>query len=200
MEETSHTAEVRQLRRQLRDLGEHTERSRRASVGLVVALVGLIGGLCLPWLTRYEPYDVGTEGLDGGVTQGLDGWLVLGVSVQGFGDGGWATLIATLGPVALAVCVAVVLRDLGSSLATTVMVLGWVGAVGLTLTWIALMAGSADAGPGPVVAAAASLVAAVTGRSVRALQPLPSAVPAVPTASSLLGSGAVRATAPPPED
>ncbi len=200
MEETPYAAEIRRLHRQLGDLRDHAERTRRASAGLVVALVGLIGGLCLPWLTRYEPYEVTTSGLDGGVTQWLDGWLVLGVSVEGFGEGGWAMLVATLGPLALAVCVAVVLRDLRSGLARTVVVLGWVGAVGLTLTWIALTAGSGDPGPGPVVAAAASLVAAVTGRSVRETQLLSPAEPTVPTALSLLESDAIRATPPPADD
>lgn len=198
MEEAAHAVEVRRLRRQLADVIEHTEHARRATAGLVVALVGLVGGLCLPWVTRYEAFEVGTGGLEGGVTASLDGWFVLGTSVVAFGEGGWTTLVATLGTLVLAVYVAVLLRNPASPVARTVTVLGWVGAVGLTLTGLALAFGSGDVGPGPLVAAAASLVAALTGRSLRRLRPLADDRP-VPTAMSLLDTGAIKAT-PPPEE
>lgn len=202
MDETPQSAEIRQLRRQLGDLREHQHRSRRASVGLAVALVGLVGGLCVPWAIEHEPYSGttigdGVDGSYGGVTAWFDGWLLMGASVETMSEGGWAFLIATLGPLVLAAFAARVLWKLESSLATAVMVLGWVGAVGLSLTWIALMLGNLDAGPGPLVAAAASLVAAITGRSVRSLRPV---TPTVPTALSLLGSGGIRATPAPPEE
>lgn len=197
MDVAPQAAEIRALQRQIGDLRDHLQRSRRASVGLMVALVGLVGGLSMPWVTRYETVSVDARGLDGGVTAWIDGWVVIGVSLGDLGSGGWTTAIAALGPVVLAVMVAIVLSDLGPSLAKAVAVLGWVGAVGLPLTWIALAAGAADAGPGPLVAAAGSVVAAVTARSLPLLRPL---VPTIPTAVSLLDSGAIRATPPPSQD
>lgn len=193
------TGEMRRIRRRLEDLARDVERARRANGGLVIALVGLVGGMSLPWMLAFEPYRAEGADLSGGVTEWFDGWLMLAESVQHMGEGGWAIVIATVGPMVLAALVAVLLTRPGRSLARAVQVVGWVGTVGLGLTWVVSWFGAdLRGGAGIPVTALAALAAAVSARSVRDLTL--SAAPA-PTAASLLSAGAVRATpAPPPEE
>ena len=200
MDDARYETQLRELRRELGRVQSDTERARKATAGLVVALVGLLGSLCLPWFMIREPLDRESDGMswEGGIQSWFDGWLVLGEAVDGIEEGGWLVVIPVLGVVLLAVLVGVLLVNLGSSLAKAVTRVGWVGVVGLTGLWLFSRMGDADGvGTGLPVAVVASLVAALSAHAVRDLRPRQDR--AVPSAGAVLAAPTIRAT-PPPED
>lgn len=188
--------EVRQLRIRLADLETRIEAGRRITAGLVFALVGLLVGFSLPWvMTTRSAYD-DIVGVDNGITTWLDGWMLFGKAVGDLGVG-WLFLPATVLPMVLAVLVVILLRSLSHRVAMAVVVLGWVGFVGLTLTWVAsLSAVFSSAGSGLLVAAGASIVAALSGWSVRRM-PLPAGRVAQ-TAATGLSPARIQTPPPPP--
>lgn len=187
-------AEIRQLQRRLSDLEARAEGTRRATVGLVVALVGLLVGLSLPWFMA-EPDPLvpdGFSGVDGGVTAWVDGWLVTTFG----GDYGWVAVVMALTPLALAALVAVLLPGLEAALARVVVVLGSLTAAGLLLMWLlSFGSGGIQPGSGMLVTACAAVVAAVSANSVRRL---PQSKPLGATAASLLPPISIAAMPLPP--
>lgn len=185
-----HLTELRELRGRLTDLETRVEKGRRITAGLVLALVGLLGGLSLPWAITTRSADADTPGVDGGITTWLDGWLFFARAVEDL-SAGWPFLLAAVVSMVLAVLVAVLLRSLSHGVATAVVVLGGLGVVGLTLMWVAsLSAVLSSAGSGLLVAAVASLVAALSAWSVRRLPSLATPPPPPPATSSAPDGGA----------
>lgn len=197
MDDARYETDLRELRRELGRLKVDTERARKATAGLLLALVGLVGCLCLPWFLIREPLQQEYFAWEGGIHSWFDGWLVLGEGLEDLDEGGWLGAVPVLGVVLLAVLVAVLLVTLRSSLASAVVRVGWVGVFGLTGLWIYFQMGDADGtGTGLPVGAAASLVAVLSARSVRDLRPRQER--AVPSAGALLGTPPNRTT--PPQD
>jgi len=190
-------ADVRRLRREVAATTTYLEERRQVTVGLVVALVGLVLGMCLPWVVQHEP--IVTEGrwTEGGVTGWVDGWLLLG---QGVTDPEmWPFAVATSGTLVLAVLVARLLQRLDAGPVTAVRAVAWIGVVGLSLTWLVLVLGDWTAGAGVVVAAASCLVAALSAHRIASFAPRVLVAAPTPAAVSLLESGPIRASAAPEE-